>query len=102
MSIRARTITDDVIEAITRGVDLTVIRKMGVLYDTAIYLQYLYAHDRSGDMMSSNSDRTHRELCDELGIEPPISSYEANITTCILEIRYRLTGHKHIAIEETQ
>ena len=94
---RDRTQTDDVIEAMQRGVDIAVIRELGVIYDD---LRGCLLDDHAGYW---DSDHV-REIAIKLNIDDPrqdVSRDYTFIDMCFSEIRFRLTGHRNEEIEVT-
>lgn len=98
MTYRYRTMTDDVLEAIQRGIDPDVIRELGVLYDA---LEEKYWEGIHGDYGWDHA--TIRKIADTLKLSPhDIRDGYDMAMECFKCIRYRLTGHRKTRIKVTQ
>lgn len=102
MTTRQRTITDDVIEAMQRGVDHEYIRKLGEYHAllTDAYAQFRY--HINGPYGSPYLHKLAREI---LGADVYSELDEIMETGPLIEetfsvIRFRLTGHRDDEIEK--
>lgn len=91
METRTRNIADDVLEAVQRNVNPLVIRRMGELFEDLTnayhngYVENPYALE---------------EIAKELQVERNYRDNEQMADECAFEIRYLLTGHREIEIED--
>lgn len=93
---RYRTHTDDVIDAVKRGVDIEVIRELGVLYDLVVFGEHQFEAEDSLSMGYAGEAIT--KVSQALNINLSWSWGQNDINACYLEIRYRLTGHREMTI----
>ena len=88
MTYRYRTMTDDVLEALQRGVDVAEIRELGVLYDT---LEEKYWEGMHSDYGWDHA--TIRAVADTLKLSPDDIRDDHDLAMdCFKCIRRRLIG----------
>lgn len=85
MKYRPRTITDDVLEAVARGIDSKIIRYLGIMHQRVAYAEW----GNYGEWDYKALD----EIAKELQLKGDVPQHEL-LDACLLCIRYRLTGHR--------
>lgn len=95
MTYRHRTMTDDVLDALARGIDPDEIRALGVLYDTL--------EEKYWEGMHSDYGWDHtaiRAVADALKLSPDDIRDDHDLAMdCFKCIRRRLTGHNKTRIK---
>jgi hypothetical protein len=95
---RTRTHTDDVIDAMQRGVDIEVIRELGVFYQQFAELCYQRQYQSDGVYLTPHVHNLAKTILTDDLYQVIRDDTDAVIWECFMTIREQLTGYRETSI----